>query len=164
MINERKRFWRLRIFYCLDFLFEHSFCEVCCFSYKFFPLWNKIGIAKIKAKIEPNWPTELHFSLLQGSQFKYLQELKNSLSMFHTNNEKTINLFNFSEKKNYLIGKSSFHGTSLCAWRNGILLPKNCSSDRENLLKFEAESREFAKILRSLEQFIITVKGQNNFW
>ena len=40
---------------------------------------------------------------------------------------------------------------------------KNCSSDREKLLKFEAESREFSKILRSLEQFIQTVKGQNNF-
>ena len=31
---------------------------------------------------------------------------------------------------------------------------KNCSSDREKLLKFEAEGPEFAKILRSLEQFI----------
>ena len=41
---------------------------------------------------------------------------------------------------------------------------KNCSSDREKLLKFEAESRDFAKFLRSLEQFIQTVKGQNNFW
>ena len=41
---------------------------------------------------------------------------------------------------------------------------KNCSSDREKLLKFEAESREFSKLLRSLEQFIQTVKGQNNFW
>ena len=41
---------------------------------------------------------------------------------------------------------------------------KNCSSDREKRLKFEAEGREFAKILRSLEQFIQTVKGQNNFW
>ena len=41
---------------------------------------------------------------------------------------------------------------------------KNCSSDREKLLKFEAEGREFAKILRSLEQFIQTVEGQNNFW
>ena len=30
--------------------------------------------------------------------------------------------------------------------------------------KFEAEDREFAKCLRSLEQFIQTVKGQNNFW
>ena len=55
---------------------------------------------------------------------------------------------------------------------NGILLPKlfwptvrkNCSSDQEKLLKFEAEGREFAKFLRSLEQFIQTVKGQNNFW
>ena len=41
---------------------------------------------------------------------------------------------------------------------------KNCSSDPEKLLKFEAEGREFAKFLRSLEQFIQTVKGQNNFW
>ena len=52
--------------------------------------------------------------------------------------------------------------------RNGILLPKlfwptvrkNCSSDGEKLLNFKA----FAKFLRSLEQFIQTVKGQNNFW
>ena len=41
---------------------------------------------------------------------------------------------------------------------------KNCSSDREKLLKFEAEGQEFAKFLRSPEQFIQTVKGQNNFW
>ena len=40
---------------------------------------------------------------------------------------------------------------------------KNCSSDQEKLLKFEAEGREFAKILRSLEHFVLTVKGQNNF-
>ena len=39
---------------------------------------------------------------------------------------------------------------------------KNCSSDRENIMKFEAKSREFAIILRSLEQFFLTV-GQNNF-
>ena len=45
---------------------------------------------------------------------------------------------------------------------NGILLPKlfwpavrkNCSSDREKLLKFETEGQEFAKFL----------KCQNNFW
>ena len=41
---------------------------------------------------------------------------------------------------------------------------KNCSSDREKLLKFEAESREFSKFLRSDEQFIKTVKDQNKFW
>jgi hypothetical protein len=48
--------------------------------------------------------------------------------------------------------------------KNGILLPKlfwptvrkNCSSDQEHLLKFEAEGREFSKNLRSLEQFIQT--------
>ena len=39
---------------------------------------------------------------------------------------------------------------------------KKCSSDWEKLLKFEAEGQEFAKILRSLEQFIQT--GQTNFW
>ena len=41
---------------------------------------------------------------------------------------------------------------------------QNCSSDWEKNLKFEAECREFAKFLRSLEQFFQTVKGQNNFW
>ena len=53
----------------------------------------------------------------------------------------------------------------------GILLPKlfwptvrkNCSSDQEKLLKFEAEGQEFANFLRSLEQFIQTVKGQINW-
>ena len=55
---------------------------------------------------------------------------------------------------------------------NGILLPKlfwptvrkNCSSDWGKNLKFEAEGRECAKVLRSLGQFIQTVKGQDNFW
>ena len=41
---------------------------------------------------------------------------------------------------------------------------KNCPSDREKLLKFEVEGWEFVKFERSLEQFIQTVKGQNNFW
>ena len=40
------------------------------------------------------------------------------------------------------------------------IVRKNCSSERAKVLKFEAEGREFAKILRSLEQF----EGQNNFW
>ena len=55
---------------------------------------------------------------------------------------------------------------------NGILFPKlfwptlrkRCFSVREGLLKFKAEGQEFAKSLRSLEQFIQTVKGQYNFW
>ena len=40
---------------------------------------------------------------------------------------------------------------------------RNFSSDREEKIKFEAEGHEFAKFLRSLEQFIQAVKGQNNF-
>ena len=36
-------------------------------------------------------------------------------------------------------------------------------SDREKLLKFEAEGREFENFMRSLEQFIQTVKGQKSF-
>ena len=40
---------------------------------------------------------------------------------------------------------------------------KNCSTDREKLLKYETEGKESAKFLRSLEQFILAVKGQNNF-
>ena len=51
---------------------------------------------------------------------------------------------------------------------NGILLPKlfwptvrkNCSSDWEFFFKFEAEGWEFAKFLRTLDQFIPTAKGQ----
>ena len=45
-----------------------------------------------------------------------------------------------------------------------LTVRKNCSSDWEKLLKFQAEGWEFAKFLRSLEQIIQTVKGQNNFW
>ena len=41
---------------------------------------------------------------------------------------------------------------------------KNCSSDREKLLKIEAEGREFANFLSTLEQFIQTVKSKKNFW
>ena len=41
---------------------------------------------------------------------------------------------------------------------------KKYASDQGKLLKFEAEGREFAKVLRSLEQFIQTVKSQNNSW
>ena len=41
---------------------------------------------------------------------------------------------------------------------------KKCSSDGETELKFDVEGQEFANVLRSLEQFIQTVKGQNNFW
>ena len=45
-----------------------------------------------------------------------------------------------------------------------LLWEKKCSSEQEDLVKFKAGGQEFAKILRSIEQFIQTVKGQNNFW
>ena len=43
-----------------------------------------------------------------------------------------------------------------------VTVRKNCSSDREKHLKFEAEGREFANFLRSLDQFFLE-EGQNNF-
>ena len=68
--------------------------------------------------------------------------------------------------------KSRLQMRALSKFNFGILLPKlfwptvikNCSSDREKLLKFEAESREFSKILRSLEQFMRILNDQNNVW
>ena len=68
--------------------------------------------------------------------------------------------------------QNSWQSISICCPIFGILLPKlfwptlrkNCSSNQEKHLEFEAEGREFAKFLISLEQFIQTVKGQNNFW
>ena len=38
---------------------------------------------------------------------------------------------------------------------------QNCSSDRENLLKFEAEGRQFALRSLHIEQFIQTMKGNS---
>ena len=56
--------------------------------------------------------------------------------------------------------------------RNYILLPKlfsstvrkNCSSDRENLLKFKAEGWEFAKILRFSKWFFLIRKKSKYFF
>ena len=70
-----------------------------------------------------------------------------------------------------IFSKSCFFYKKRDQNRNGILLPKlyrpavrkNCSTDGEKLLKFEAEGQEFAKFLRPLERFIQTVKGQKIF-
>ena len=45
-----------------------------------------------------------------------------------------------------------------------LLWETNVPVIEKKLLKFEAESQEFVKFLRSLEQFIQTVNGKNNFW
>ena len=58
-------------------------------------------------------------------------------------------------------GEFNMNFFRVATWENGILFP-NCSSDREKLLKFEAEG--ICICLSSLEQFIQTVKGQTNFW
>ena len=47
---------------------------------------------------------------------------------------------------------------------SGLLREKNVLVIEKKLLKFSAFSLKFAKLLRSQEQFIQTVKGQNNFW
>ena len=75
--------------------------------------------------------------------------------------------------------KNAYKESMYVLVHNGILLPKlfwptvrrNCSSDQEKLLKFEAEGQKLLKFeaegqefLRSLEQFAQTVKGQNNIW
>ena len=45
-----------------------------------------------------------------------------------------------------------------------LLWEKIVQMTKTKLLKLDAEGREFEIILRSLEQFIQTVKGQNNIW
>ena len=40
------------------------------------------------------------------------------------------------------------------------IVGKNCFSDQEKYLKFEADEQKYVKSMRSLEQFIETVKGQ----
>ena len=86
------------------------------------------------------------------------------------------------KKKSQLMIKESILGTNIFSIRcyllsfvwqiknpnctkHGILFPKLFwPSVRNKNLKFEAEGREFAKFLRSIEQFIQAMKGQNNFF
>ena len=91
-----------------------------------------------------------------------------------------LSWFMCQNKEKYLHHIPWTHSSSFCkkecGWVsksvNVILLPKlfwptvrkNCPSNREKLLKFEAEGREFSKFLISLEQFVQAVKGHNNFW
>ena len=62
---------------------------------------------------------------------------------------------NVSSGSMILGGPQGASGVNLRGGMGMIFCYQNCSSDREKLLKFEAESREFAKFLRSLE---------HNFW
>ena len=49
-------------------------------------------------------------------------------------------------------------------FQNENMKLSHCPKYERKNLKLEAKGQEFAKFLRSLEQFIQTVKGQNNFW
>ena len=84
---------------------------------------------------------------------------REAVSTLHRPKNETPSFFKFLQKKVSWLDKWYFVTKIVLTY-----CKKNCSSDREKLLKFEAEGREFAKILRSLEQFHQTVKGQNNFW
>ena len=96
---------------------------------------------------------------------------KQIISRFNRNLPKQLFSTEQMKRTKVKIWLSSFLKECLKA-KSCILLPKlfwptvrkNCSSDWEKLLKFEAEGREFAKILRSLEQFVRTVKGQKKIW
>ena len=70
-----------------------------------------------------------------------------------------LSLLTLSCNRNYLV--LDFHTQRKVSARPKLFWPtmrKNCSSDWEKLLKFEAEGKEFSKSLRSLEQFIQTLK------
>jgi hypothetical protein len=77
----------------------------------------------------------------------------------------------FEVKRIIFLTNKNFPKHKLFSENNGILLPrffwptvrKNCSSYWEKLSKFKDEGREFAKFLRSQEQFVRTVKEQNKF-
>jgi len=104
-------------------------------------------------------------------------ENSNSASVSNSTSEKNLSPANKPEdnKQNHsgkTIKSVAYPFMQVSESINGILLPKffwptvrrNGSSVREKLLKLEAEGREFAKYLRSLEPFIQKVKGENNFW
>ena len=64
---------------------------------------------------------------------------------------------NLSQSISQHSSQKTFPLTRHCTEKDTMLV--KLSSDREKLLKVEAEGRGFAKFLRSLEQFIQTVKG-----
>ena len=117
----------------------------------------------------PNF-TKQNWAHLSNIDFKILSGLKSKQSILGSNfgannlkSERTSAKISCPKLSTYLKRRYK-------CMNNGILLPKifwptvrkNCSSDWEKLLKFEADGQEFSKFLRSLEQFIQT-KGQNNF-
>ena len=56
------------------------------------------------------------------------------------------------------------HSMVFCFENCSDLFWEKKSCDQKNFCKLEVRGREFENSLRSLEQYIQTVKGQNNFW
>ena len=80
--------------------------------------------------------------------------------MYFESKTRLVNFFHNVQNKRLIVLKAKFSSTARNCRKSkdgmtqfGILLPKlfgptvrkNCSSDREKLLKFEAEGRELAK-------------------
>ena len=120
--------------------------------------------------IDSRWCTNLlQDSLLLSPENRSLRWLRECIRIWVDNMRKCrlFTLWNGIMFSSYVLTQKKPPWKLHLDWLSiGILLPKlfwptvrkNCSSDREKLLKFEAEGREFANFLRSLEQFIQTVK------
>ena len=123
-----------------QFMIADMLSSTCC-GHLCTYLWPILALSVLCRSNPPSLHQQLIIWLFFSSSFRYICTYEN------------------------IVGKFMYGETD-------ILLPKlfwtavrkNCSSDWGKLLKFKAEGREFAKILRSLEQFIQTVKGQINFW
>ena len=128
---------------------EHFSCFLSSFQLGLKWSWVK------KSHVEGKWSCEFDkqfFFQLDISHVIYLQ-LKNFGSYVDHLDLQLFPVKIGKEQKLYFVTKIVL---SYCE--------KNCCSDGENILKFEAEGREFPKILKSLDQFVRTVKGHNNFW
>ena len=145
----------------VDNLFQLNFViRYCCFNIKS-PTLSKVHYWLYQTiKFSNTFSSKGKYSIFQDVHYFKTKELKSFYNMFC--NELRMNAFwdnEFLEKISKLLHEKHFEM---------VFCYQNCSdlekSDWEKLLKFEPESREFSKFLRSLEQFIQTVKGQNNFW
>ena len=114
-------------------------------------LWHFISTSKVTAcyfriKLR-NWPLKPSWKDLQYKKLHTVKQLSNS-------NRKPfpicILICQKRKRKSWKWYIFCFQNCSDLLWE------KNCCSDREKLLKFEVEGREFAECWRSLEQFIQT--------
>ena len=114
--------------------------------------WRMISIKKILTE-------KIQFKIAEFTNFKYIFIVK-TINKCRLVNFWFSQIFTKLKKQTVQFKKYKWLETTALkfSYINDILLPKlfwptvrkNCSSDRE--------------FLRSLEQFIQTVKGQNNFW